>query len=114
MLGQVLLSKNEKSKQQTLWSLYIVETRLGHWYTGITTDVERRFQQHQAGKGAKNLRGKAPLVLKYQCIVGSKSQAAKLEWQVKQLSKAQKIQLVESNGERVNDKIKSLMSATLA
>ncbi len=114
MLGKILLSEPNKSEHQVTWSLYILETRFGHWYTGITTNVERRLQQHQAGKGAKNLKGKGPLTLKYQYPVGSKSQAAKLEWHIKQLTKAQKIQLVESSGERVNDKIKSLMRFTPA
>ena len=68
---------------QPMWSIYIVETRGGHWYTGVTTDVARRVSQHQSGKGAKNLRGKGPLTLKYQRQVGSKSQALKLEWQLK-------------------------------
>ncbi|ASD68867.1 GIY-YIG nuclease family protein [Pseudoalteromonas piscicida] len=110
----MLLSEPNTRGCHATWSLYILETRLGHWYTGITTNVERRVKQHQAGKGAKNLKGKGPLTLKYQCRVGTKSQAAKLEWHVKQLTKAQKIQLVESNGERVNDKIKSLMRFTPA
>ena len=43
---------NSKSKP-AVWSLYIVQTRLGHWYTGITVDVARRLATHQAGKGAK-------------------------------------------------------------
>ncbi|MDW7548045.1 GIY-YIG nuclease family protein [Pseudoalteromonas peptidolytica] len=114
MLGQALLNQTDRADHQAVWSLYIIETRFGHWYTGITTDVERRFHQHQSGKGAKNLRGKGPLVLKFQFAVGSRRHASKLEWQVKQLTKAQKVQLVESKGERVNDKIKSLMSATPA
>ncbi len=44
----------------TQWSIYIVRNRLGSLYTGITTDVERRFNQHQNGTGAKALRGKGP------------------------------------------------------
>ncbi|AUJ70394.1 GIY-YIG nuclease superfamily protein [Pseudoalteromonas sp. NC201] len=114
MLGKMLLNEPNKTDHQAIWSLYILETRFGHWYTGITTNVERRIEQHQAGKGAKNLKGKGPLTLKFQCAAGTKSQAAKLEWHVKQLTKAQKIQLVESKGERVNDKIKSLMRLTPA
>ncbi|MCG9760606.1 GIY-YIG nuclease family protein [Pseudoalteromonas sp. Isolate6] len=110
----MFLSEPNITDKHAMWYLYIVETRFGHWYTGITTNVERRLQQHQAGKGAKNLKGKGPLTLKYQYRVGSKSQAAKLEWHIKQLTKAQKIQLVESSGEQVNDKIKSLMRFTPA
>ncbi|MCG9708116.1 MULTISPECIES: GIY-YIG nuclease family protein [unclassified Pseudoalteromonas] len=77
-----------------MWYLYIVQTRLGHWYTGISTNVEKRFAQHQAGKGAKNLKGKGPLTLIYQQQVGNRSEATKLEISVKKLSKAQKRQFV--------------------
>jgi putative endonuclease len=66
----------------------------GSLYTGITTDVERRFAEHQnidgSGKGAKALRGKHPLSLVYQTTVGNRSEALKLEYRVKQLSKTDK------------------------
>ncbi len=83
-----------KANSTALWHIYIVQTRLGHWYTGITTDVTRRFAQHQAGKGAKNLKGKGPLTLIYQQQVGSRSEATKLEIKVKKLTKVQKQQFV--------------------
>jgi len=89
---QQLIKNNENS--EALWHLYIVQTRLGHWYTGISTNVEKRFIQHQAGKGAKNLKGKGPLTLIYQQQVGNRSEATKLEISVKKLSKAQKRQFV--------------------
>ncbi|GAA62099.1 UPF0213 protein plu4503 [Pseudoalteromonas sp. BSi20652] len=90
---------NEKSLQHieqnnlkiaSIWYLYIVETRFGHWYTGITTNVEKRFATHQAGKGAKSLRGKGPLLLIHQQQVGNKSEASKLEYQLKKLPRAKK------------------------
>tara|TARA_Y100000782_G_scaffold114842_1_gene152850 strand:+ start:1329 stop:1595 length:267 start_codon:yes stop_codon:yes gene_type:complete len=77
-----------------VWHLYIVQTRLGHWYTGISTDVEKRFAAHKAGKGAKNLKGKGPLTLVYQQKVGTRSEASKLEARVKKLTKIQKKQFV--------------------
>lgn len=81
--------KNEKVTSKA-WYLYIVQTRLGHWYTGITTDVNRRFEEHSNGIGAKNLRGKGPLELIFHKQVGDRSQASILECQVKKLSKPQK------------------------
>jgi putative endonuclease len=90
---------NEKSLQSTeennvkstsTWYLYIVQTRFGHWYTGITTNVDKRMITHQVGKGAKNLRGKGPLLLVHQQKVGSKSEASKLEYQIKKLTRAKK------------------------
>ncbi len=63
-------------------------------YTGITTDVERRFVQHQTGKGAKALRGKGELTLAFFAAAGERSQALRLEYRVKQLTKRQKERLV--------------------
>ncbi len=94
-----MTTNNEKSLQTlepkthtsgTLWHLYIVQTRFGHWYTGITTNVGKRFATHQAGKGAKNLKGKGPLILIHQQEVGSKSEASKLECKIKKLPRAKK------------------------
>ena len=76
--------------ESPVWSLYIVQTRFGHWYTGITVDVARRLATHQAGKGAKNLKGKGPLLLIHQQSVGTKSEASKLEYAIKKLSRAKK------------------------
>lgn len=79
---------------ETIWSLYIVRNRLGSLYTGITTNVERRFQQHQNGTGAKALKGKGPLLLAFYCQVGNRQRASQLEYQLKQLKKTQKEKLI--------------------
>ena len=69
-------------------------------YTGITTDVARRFSEHSGTgsgdmtKGAKALRGKRPLILEYSCQIGNRSEALKIEHQVKKLSKIKKEQLI--------------------
>ena len=79
------------------WSLYLIRTHKGALYTGITTEVSRRFSEHQAGgvKAAKSLKGKGPLILEFQIVVGSHSSALKLEYQVKRLAKAKKEQVVK-------------------
>jgi putative endonuclease len=79
------------------WHLYMLRTPTGMLYTGITTDVLRRLQQHQSGKGAKSLRGKGELTLAFNCPVGDRSQASKLEYHIKQLNKKRKEQLVNDN-----------------
>ena len=100
------------AKGQKTWSVYIVETKFGHWYTGISNDVTARVNAHNAGKGAKNLRGKTPITLVHTIAVGDKSTASKLEWQIKKLTKKQKIQFVASNGSETNETIKALIDAT--
>ena len=78
----------------TLWHLYMLRLPSGMLYTGITTDVPRRFRQHQAGKGAKALRGKGDLQLAFSYEVGEHSLALRLEYRVKQLTKREKERLV--------------------
>ena len=80
------------------WFLYLVRTEDNKLYTGITTDVERRFHQHQSGKGAKALRGKGELKLAFYGEVGEYSLALRLEDRSKQLTKRQKERLVAGDG----------------
>lgn len=79
---------------QATWYLYIIETASGTLYTGITIDVAHRLQRHQTGKGAKALRGKGPLQLRYQHLVGNHGLALKLEYQVKKLTRHKKNLLI--------------------
>ncbi len=76
-----------------IWSVYIIRCADGSFYTGISTDVDRRFQEHASGspKSAKYLRGRAPLALIYRKEVGTQSEALIEERRIKRLSKAQKI-----------------------
>lgn len=81
------------------WSLYIIRTAHNHLYTGITTDVPRRLHQHQSGKGAKALRGKGELRLVFSRQLGDRSLALRMEYRIKQLTRAQKERLiVDSSG----------------
>lgn len=66
----------------------------GRLYTGISTDVARRFTQHQSGKGARALRGRGPLQLVWQQAVGDQSTALRLEYALKQKPKTYKEALV--------------------
>ena len=76
------------------WYLYMVRCRGGNLYTGIATDVERRFADHQASKGAKYLRGKGRLKLVFKKRIGTHGLALKLERRVKRLPKLKKERLV--------------------
>lgn len=76
------------------WYVYLIRTVEDKLYCGITNDLERRFKQHQAGKGAKALRGRGPLKLVWSQTQQSKSEALKTEIAIKKLSKKQKEYLV--------------------
>lgn len=79
------------------WYLYIIKCRDETLYTGIATDVLRRFAEHQASgpKSAKYLKGRGPLQLLFNVKIGTRSLALKLEYKIKRLSKAQKEALIE-------------------
>ncbi|WP_422666904.1 GIY-YIG nuclease family protein [Billgrantia endophytica] len=73
------------------WHLYMIETASGALYTGVTTNVARRFAEHCHGKrGARALRGKGPLALVHQQAAGSQGEALRLEADIKRLSPAAK------------------------
>ena len=76
------------------WKLYILRCGDGSLYTGITTDVERRFQEHQSGKGAKYTRGRGPLELVYCEECPDKSAALKRELEIKALPREQKLKFI--------------------
>ncbi|MEZ8697482.1 GIY-YIG nuclease family protein [Vibrio lentus] len=76
------------------WVVYLIRNRHNALYCGVTNNLERRFEQHQTGKGAKALKGKGPLELVWSFDVGSKSEALKTEYAIKQLPKPRKEKLV--------------------
>ena len=79
---------------ENTWYLYILRCRDSTLYTGITTDVDKRFQAHCSGKGAKYTRGRGPLELVYQENCGDHSAALKREAEIKKLSRQEKVQLI--------------------
>lgn len=79
---------------QANWSVYIIRCSDDSLYTGITTDVERRFQQHLTGKGAKYFRGRQPVAIEYQIDGLTRIDASRQETQIKQLSRAEKLALI--------------------
>ena len=77
------------------WYLYILRCGDGSLYTGITTDVEKRFEAHNSGKGAKYTRGRGPLELVYREICQDHSHALKRERQIKALPREKKLELID-------------------
>ncbi|GLC93207.1 hypothetical protein Tamer19_26150 [Cupriavidus sp. TA19] len=72
------------------WYLYLLECTGDSIYTGITTDVARRFAQHLSGKGAKYTRSRKPIRVMAQLRFETKSEALKAEIEIKRMSSAQK------------------------
>lgn len=74
-----------------MWYLYLIECTNGALYAGITTDVNRRYEQHLHGKGAKYTRANPPYKLIGTKQYADRSTASKAEYVIKQLPRAQKI-----------------------
>jgi putative endonuclease len=73
------------------WHVYMLRTAAGHLYTGISTDPQRRLQQHDGGKGgARSLRGKGPLQLVWTCAAEDRATASRIEYQLKRCTKSAK------------------------
>ena len=82
------------------WYLYLIRCRDDTLYTGISTDVDRRFAQHQSEgyAGSRYLKGRGPLSLVFKEKLGSRSLALKVERRVKRMPKARKEKVVEVSG----------------
>jgi putative endonuclease len=80
----------------SVWHLYLVRCGDGSLYTGVTTDVARRFAEHAAGAGASYLRGRGPLSLVFQKRLGGRGLALAVEYRVKRLPKTKKEELVRT------------------
>ena len=79
------------------WFLYILRCADDTLYTGITDDIPRRMAQHNAGKGAKYTRGRGPVELLYQEEFMNRGEASKREYQVHQMSRREKLELISRN-----------------
>jgi putative endonuclease len=78
------------------WYVYIILCSDNTFYTGITTDVERRFRQHAEGNGAKYFRGRRPLRVVYLEDGHRRSSAAQRESRIKAMSRTGKALLVST------------------
>jgi len=72
------------------WCVYMIRCSDNSLYTGITTDISRRFQQHDEGKGAKYFRGRSPLLVVYREGSHSRCSAARREYAIKRMNRTEK------------------------
>lgn len=80
------------------WWVYIVETVAGKLYTGIATDVERRFTEHCSNRrlGAKFFRSDPAQKIVYRLRCADRAMASREEARIKKLSRAQKWLIIRS------------------
>lgn len=80
------------------WWVYIIETEAGPLYTGITTNLERRFRQHLGAikGGAKFFNSNTAKEVVFQQAFENRSEATRFEAQVKKLTRAEKLKLIKT------------------
>ena len=76
------------------WFVYMIQTEDHLLYTGITTDIERRFKEHlHSAKGARFFRAHKPRHIVYRESSADRASASKREYEIKQLSRKEKLRL---------------------
>ena len=74
--------------------MYVLECKDGTLYTGVTTDLERRLEEHKQGVGSKYTRSKKAKRIIYTEICVSRSEAGKRETAIKRMSRKEKLKLI--------------------
>lgn len=76
---------------------YILKCSDNTLYCGYTTELLKRLETHNSGKGAKYTKSRLPVALVYSEEYDSKSEALKRECEIKKMTRRQKLMLIESN-----------------
>jgi len=91
-----ILKLMKDMKEAKTWFVYILRCSDDTLYTGISNDVPRRYNQHNAGTASKYTRARLPVKLLYREVQPDKSSALKREWAIKKLSRKEKESLIET------------------
>lgn len=83
------------------WTVYVIRCRDRSLYTGITTDLDRRLRQHNAGRASRYTRSRLPVKLVHREAQPDQSTALKRELAIKKMSRAQKLAMISKNTRRV-------------
>lgn len=78
---------------------YILKCADGSFYTGWTNNLEKRIRDHNSGKGARYTRSRCPVELAYYEEFSTKNEAMKREWQIKQMTRTEKMSLFQRENE---------------
>ena len=84
--------------KESNWEVYIIQTKTGTLYTGITTDIERRFQAHRGnGPGAKFFNISGPKKIVFRETHPDRSLASRRESEIKKMSRSEKLMLIKQS-----------------
>ena len=78
-----------------MWYVYMIKCSDGSLYTGVTTDIKRRIDEHNAGKGARYTQGRAPVIPVHNESHPSRSEALKREAEIKSWPRNKKLAIIK-------------------
>lgn len=92
-----------------MYYTYMIRCKDNSLYTGMTDNVNKRFEKHSSGKGAKYTKSHQVERVEIAWRSKTKSLACKLEYHLKELTKKQKEEII--NGEKLNTFLKGKIDA---
>ena len=78
-----------------MWYVYLVKCKDKSLYTGVTNDLKKRIKDHNDKKGAKYTRARVPVKLVYKKGFRDKSRAYSREYEIKQMTRNEKLKLIK-------------------
>ena len=96
--------KIKSSKKNNVWVVYILRCSDKSLYTGITNNIEKRFDAHNQGTGAKYTRSRRPVKLMTTSAKMERGDAMRLEIKIKRLPKTEKIDALKKTASRTRKK----------
>jgi putative endonuclease len=85
-----------------MYTVYLLECRDKSIYTGITTDLARRFREHQEGIGSRYTRARGAVRILHSEKYVSRSAASKREVEIKKFSRTKKMQLIKKGRKKIS------------
>jgi putative endonuclease len=98
-VGESIITRRKPGGKPRRWLAYLIRCGDGSLYAGVTNDLPARLEAHAGGAcGAKYTSGRGPFEVVWTQRAASRSAALRIEWRVKQLSRAEKLALIERKG----------------
>jgi putative endonuclease len=83
---------------KSIWYVYIVECSDGTLYTGISNNIDKRIREHNSGIGSRYTRGRRPVKLLARWDCADRSNASKMEYRIKGLTREDKLRSIINVG----------------
>jgi len=98
-IRSIMPPAKKRRKKAAAWRLYVLQCGDNTLYTGITTDISRRLQQHSSGIASHYTRSRLPVKLVFSEPCRGRSQALRKEYAMKQLSRKAKEEYIRCHGQ---------------